>query len=140
MEELHKKIETYIVDNLSTGSLKYSLVRDNARDISLPSSPLLIEGSDNFVVLTVDINTVTSAAIGNKAKRFSGNVIAEIYVSNDSTDRETYKILSNLSAFLERQSFEGIIFRDTIKAGRYKVGQWVVTTFTFDFSTTNTVI
>lgn len=135
VEELHKIIEKYIVSNMTASGIKYSLTIKNARDFSLPDAPLLSEGSDNYIIFTVIVNTSTPSAVGNAARRQSGIVRVDCHLDDNlSTDRDYYRMLDHVTNFLEGRSTEGVHFRDFNSAGdSYSEGKWQVSPTVISF-------
>ena len=102
-ELLHKEIEEYIVANMP--AIKYSLTGRNARDFSLADAPLLSDGSEPYIIFTVEIARGGAAAIGNTTSRRTGIIRAELHLDRDATDRDVYKMLDQITLFLERKNF-----------------------------------
>jgi hypothetical protein len=136
MEATHKKIEEYIVANMGATGLKYSLTEHNARDFALDEAPLLIEGDDDYVVFTVNVENSGSASVGNDYRRLVGTVSIECYIGSEKSARAYYTIADKLRGFLEATAFTGIILRSFDNVNSYKVGKWNVKPSVVSFQTT----
>lgn len=137
-EDLHKAIEEYITANMSGGT-KYSLTENNARDFTIAGAPLLSDGSEPFIIFKVAIQRGAPAAIGNTTKRRIGIVRAELNLQRESSDRDMYRMLDEVTPFLERTNFNGILFKDAVESGEFEQGLWKVKPWTFSFKTTQTL-
>lgn len=137
-EALHKAIEEYIEDNVPV-DMVYSLLIDNPRDFNKDDAPLLFDGEQTFIIFDVTIQQGRGVSIGNTSKRRIGVVQAIIYTKIDAGKRPIYSMLSKLTSFLERKSFNGIHLRNGIGANGFNKGTWKVTPWTFNFETTITL-
>lgn len=127
MENLHQQIEEHIVSSMAGTGIKYSLTKRNARDFSLPDAPLLSQGSDNYIIFTTIVNSSTPSAVGNVARRQSGIIRIDCYLSqNLSTDRDYYRMLDTVADFLEAKNVGGVHLRNLSSSGEYDEGNWQV--------------
>ena len=135
MEATHKKLEQYIVDQMAATGIKYSLTEDNARDFTIVTAPLLFEGSDDYVVFTVEVASSGSASVGNTYRRLVGTISIECYIDEDKSTRNYYTIVDKLRHFLEATSFDGILLKDFNNLNSYKMGRWNVRPSVISFKT-----
>ena len=136
MEATHKAVETYILANLSSVGLKYSFNENNARDFTLPESPLLVDGTDDHLVITVMVENSGSACVDNSHRRLVGTIRIECYIGEDKSDRAYYAIADKLRGFLEATTFDGISLRDFVNTNGYSMGKWNVKPSIISFKTT----
>ena len=141
MEELHKLIEQFIASKMAEvmPSFKYSFDPRFPRDFTQPEAPLLSEGGENFCVFDVKISRSLPVSVGGKARRRVGSVNFSIYVDDKQSDRTGYQILDGITSFLERTSYQGVIFRSSSETGNYNVGNWRVNAWTVDFIKTDNI-
>lgn len=136
MKATHKNIEVYLDSNLPTVGIKYSFNRNNARDFTLPNSPLLYDGADDHIVVSVRVENSGAADVGNKYRRIVGTIRLECYINEQKSDRVHYELLDKLRSFLEATSFNGIYLKDFSVQANYLVGKWNVTPAIVSFRTT----
>lgn len=136
MERTHKIIERYITDNMALLGIPYSLTKLHPRDFTDISSPLLSDGDDNYIIFTVKLDRSVPAAVGDTARRLTGTVRVEFYLSKTTSDREFLRMADSITEFLEAKSFEGVRFRDFTISGEYKEGKWHVKPAVATFNST----
>ena len=136
-ELIHKNLEEYVAANWT--DTPYGHRGLPAKNLSLPNQPLLADGSLDYVIFDVIIESAVTITVPSECVRPTGFFAADIYVKEDTGKRQAMKYIDSLNQLFSYQRISGTLrMYEYLNSGSFEDRNgWVIYACQWPFETEN---
>ena len=134
-ELIMKNLEEFVADNWV--DTPYNHRGLPAKNLSLPQQPLLADGTLDYVIFDVIIESAVTITVPSECIRHSGFLQADIYVKEDTGRRQAMKYIDSLKSLFSYTRISGTLrMYEYLNSGSFEDRNgWVIYVCQWPFET-----